>query len=386
MRHDGALVRPTVCVAAVAFLLAGCAELELWPSLGSGPASDGRTEVVIPASTTETTPEPAHEAMPSGAGGGFEGAALDPPATAMPTGTFVGGKVARQQAELVELDASIRDRRMHYDALRDTARESAQGYFASVAAIMARLRVGTTPGNPVLVSQWNAAQSELDRLLTDIAALNTLGNQVAADSAMAAYLLESVRATYALQGAVDEDHRRLESIEDGVNRTVVLIDRTLGEVQETIDRYTDYVNAERRNLTTLALAIKNGDYLGPSLGNPSQRTAAAQATLEPQTVLAGRRPLVVIRFNRPDVEYRQALYTAVSTALDRRPSTGFDLIAVAPMAGSPADVALGANTAKRNAENVLLALTEMGLPSSRVTLTATTSHDVLANEVRIYVR
>ncbi len=390
MRHDVTFVRPTVCLAAAALLLTSCADLDLWPSTMGEPMSGGQTQVVIPPSAAETAPEPVDEATPSSADIGFESATLDPPAPATPTGTFVGTKVVQQQAELAQLDASTRNRQMQYDALRNIARQNSQSYFASVAAITARLRVGTTPGNPVLVSQWNAAQNELDRLLTDIAALSTLGNQVATDSAMAAYLLESVRATYALQGAVDEDHRQLALIEDGVNRTVVSINRTLGELQETINRYTDYVNAERRNLTTLALAVKNGDYLGPSLTNRSQQAVAAQAMLsaplEPQMALAERRPLVVIRFNRPDIEYRQALYSAISTALDRRPSSGFDLIAVAPMAGSPADVELGTNTAKRNANDVLLALTEMGLPSNRVTLSATTSPDVLSNEVRIYVR
>jgi hypothetical protein len=363
----------------------------MWPSLtGEDPAGSG---VAIPASTAEANPDPVYGAAGTTAGGSFENAAFDPQdqlSRAPATGTFVGGKVAQQRVELTNLDRSIGTRQVQYETLRNTARQNSQGYFASVAAITARLRVGTTPGNPVLVSQWNAAQSELDRLLTDIAALNTLGNQVASDSAMASYLLEAVRATYGLQGAVDEDHRQLALIEDGVSRSTVLINRMLGEVQETINRYTEYVNAERRNLTTLALAIKNGDYLGPSLTNLQQQSAAVQATpttpLEPQIALAERRPLVVIRFDRPDVEYRQALYTAISTALDRRPSSSFDLVAVAPNAGSPADVALGSNTAKRNAESVLQALTEMGLPSSRITLSATTSPGVQSNEVHIYVR
>ena len=34
----------------------------------------------------------------------------------------------------------------------------------TIAAIEARLQVGTTPGNPILVQQWNEAQSELDRI------------------------------------------------------------------------------------------------------------------------------------------------------------------------------------------------------------------------------
>jgi hypothetical protein len=309
---------------------------------------------------------------------------------ASPTGTYVGSKVAQQRAELDNLKSSVLNRQAQYENVRNTARQNAQSYFATVAAITARLQVGTTPGNPVLVSQWNAAQSELDRILTDIAALNTLGNQVAADSAMSAYLLDSVRATYGLQGAVDEDHRQLSLIEDETNRTVVLIDRLLGGLHETIGRYTNYINSERRNLTTLALAIKNGEYLGPNLSNNATYAPAVAAVApdnaEIDSSLAERRPLVVIRFDRDNVEFKQALYSAISAALERRPQSTFDLVAVAPNQGSPADVALSANTAKRHAHTVLQALTEMGLPNSRVTLSSTTSPGVQTNEIRIYVR
>ena len=207
---------------------------------------------------------------------------------------------------------------------------------------------------------------------------------------MSAYLLDSVMATYGLQGAVDEDHRQLSLIEDETNRTVVLIDRLLGGLHRTIGRYTNYINSERHNLTTLALAIKNGEYLGPNLSNKASyapaAVAAATNNAEIGSSLAERRPLVVIRFDRDNVEFKQALYSAISAALERRPQSTFDLIAVAPNQGSPADVALAANTAKRHANKVLQALTEMGLPNSRVTLSSTTSPGVQTNEIRIYVR
>ena len=128
----------------------------------------------------------------------------------------------------------------------------------SFMEVNARLQVGTTPGNPVLVQQWNEAQAQLDRISADVAAMNNLANKVAADSAMSSYLLESTRAAYGLSGAVDEDHRQLAILEDEVNKTVVLIDRLLNELSDDIRRQTDYVNRERGNIQTLAVAIKNG--------------------------------------------------------------------------------------------------------------------------------
>jgi hypothetical protein len=384
-----------ILVSAAALLFTACSVTDdaLWPSLtGEDPAGSGE-QVAIPASEAELRDEAIYaESSATMRSQPVSQVSYETDTALMassPTGTFVGAKVAQQRAELENLKASVNNRRIQFEQVRNTARQNSQSYFATIAAVTARLRIGTTPGNPVLVSQWNAAQSELDRILTDIAALNTLGNQVAADSAMSSYLLESVRATYGLQGAVDEDHRQLALIEDEVNRNVVLIDRLLGGLRETINRYTNYVNAERRNLGALALAIKNGEYLGPSLANRNEDYVGGQvrsAAVEPQNLVDERRPLVVIRFDRADVEFKQALYTAILTALERRPQSTFDLVAVAPNMGSPADVALASNAAKRHAETVLQALGEMGLPSSRVTLSSTTSPGVQTNEVHIYVR
>lgn len=380
-------------VLAAALLLAGCSTLEdIFPSL-SDEEPVVYAEPIAPAPSEAAQPTLYPEQVPPATTPLY--AAQDQPAEAgfgQPTGTFVGQKVQEIRSELERLKSTIGQRNAQFQQQRDTSRQDAQAYYATIAAINARLQIGTTPGNPILVSQWNAAQSELDRIMADIAALNTLSNQVASESSMASYILDSVNAAYSLQGAIDEDHRQLALLEDETNRTVVLIDRVLNEVNETIGRFTNYVNSERRNLTMISVAIKNGEYFGESLANRAYQAAilgaeAGAAQAQPSAAVAdGREALVVIRFDRPDVEYKQALYTAVSQALERRPAAQFDVVAVAPNRGTPAEIALGTNTAKRNAQDVLQALTEMGLPVSRINLSATTSPNVFGNEVRVYVR
>jgi hypothetical protein len=95
---------------------------------------------------------------------------------------------------------------------------------------------------------------------------------------------------------------------------------------------------------------------------------------------------MVIRFDRPNVTYEQALYTAVSQALERRPSATFDVVAVAPAGGNAGQVALSTSASKRNAENVVRSLTNMGLPADRISLSATSNASTQANEVQVYVR
>jgi len=95
---------------------------------------------------------------------------------------------------------------------------------------------------------------------------------------------------------------------------------------------------------------------------------------------------VVIRFDRANVQYQQALYNAVNRALERRPGATFDLVAVAPNRGTPAQVTVNTNASKRNAETVLRSLNDMGLQNDRVRLSSMTSTSTDTNEVHVYVR
>ena len=226
-----------------------------------------------------------------------------------------------------------------------------------VAAISARLQIVTTPGNPVLSSQWQSAQTELDRVFQDTSRLNELSNRIASNSALANYLVEATRAAYGIQGAVDEDHRQLSVLEDDVNRTVVSIERLLNETNETIRRQNNYATGERRNLTALALAISNGEAFGPNLSNVAfseavrlSQSGAVTPSASTASRVAGRPPLVVIRFDRPDVDYQQALYSAVSQAIEQRPTALFDVVAVTPNRGAPSEVAVSSGGAKKSAE------------------------------------
>src|SRR3546814_15303199 len=113
---------------------------------------------------------------------------------------------------------------------------------------------------------------------------------------------------------------------------------------------------------------------GTSLANRSFATAAPPRGQIVPTGTAGRRPLVVIRFDRPDVPYEEPLFTAVTEALNRRPNAAFDLVSVVPQRGTPAQVALQANTPRPNADPVRQALTRPGPPAPRPAVTPAPLH------------
>ncbi|MEX2615342.1 MAG: hypothetical protein WD767_04535 [Alphaproteobacteria bacterium] len=381
-----------------AFLLAGCsgADEALWPTLsgsdpaGAPPPAASTVSTTAPASQRLDIPEPQPSvyAAPVQTSQAPVERTIAAPVAGTPTGTFVGRKVEQMRNDLIKLQDSVAGLNSRMLQITNENVAASQRYHAIVADMNARLQIGTTPGNPVMVKQWNDAQQQLEHIAESLGHMDKLSNDAAGEAGLAAWLLDSVRATFTLSGAVDEDHRQLRILEDEVNGTVVLIDRLLNELSEDISRQTTYVANERRNITTMSLAVKNGELYGTSLVNrafaQSQNLASAAAQASGPAV--GERPLVVIRFDRPDIPYQQALYNAISRALERKPDASFDLVAVTPKRGSAAQTALNSTQTKRNAEAVLRTLADMGLPGNRVKLSATTSPDVEANEVQIFVR
>ncbi|MDG2320061.1 MAG: hypothetical protein P8L79_07380 [Rhodospirillaceae bacterium] len=299
--------------------------------------------------------------------------------TAMNTGTFVNQKVSQFNSELNQMRSTLSARSNQLEGIRSQTVSNASTYHGMVGGIKSRLQVGTTPGNPQLMGQWRSSQEQLSRVEGDISRMNQLAAQVATDSAMSSYLLDSVRAAYGLTGAVDDDHRRLRGLEDEVNQTTVTIERLLVELNIDIGRQQQFVANERENLTELAGGINSGQLYG------SQQAASSDTQMASATAgdFSQRQPLVVIRFDRQDVEFEPAVYQAVSRALERRPDAIFDLVAVSPGTGGQG---LSSGSARRNAEQVLQSLSGMGLPADRVMLSAMSSDTAQSSEVHIYVR
>ena len=350
-------------IAGAVFTLSSCgfAEDVFWPSL-TGEEPSGR-----PDRSSERQPE---RQAPRRAAPGTLAQSAQPPlgttnfqpsgvTSGASTGTAVGKKAEALREELRQLQASVAQHNAQLQQLRAKMVQDSQGYHGTVAAINARLQVGTTPGNPILVQQLNSARSEIDRLGTDIGEINRLGTMVSEDSTKSGFMSESARAAFRLSGAVDEDHRQLAILEDEINRTVVLIDRLLKEVAEDVRRQTNYVATERSNLNLLSTGVVSGEIYGASLVNRAMLSRA----------IAHGAPLAMAPLDTT-----------------RRPEAAFDLVSVAPASGGAARIALNSNKARRHAEGVLRSLIEMGLPPGRVAVSAKTSGTVRINEVHLYLR
>jgi hypothetical protein len=317
-----------------------------------------------------------------------------------PVDTMTSQQINQIQQRLYDLQAQVADKASELQTLQIVGQDLAANYYASVATISTQLQSGTTPGNPRLKNRLMVAEDALDTLSGNVADLNKLAIDVADLATVSNFLQQEARAAYGLSGSVEEDHVQLAQLEDAVSNTAVAIERLLNGVNDDITRSAAYMASERQNLRTLALAISNGDLYGKSLASrpfsnavgtnimnqASFGSAAPSMGMPMASVLQQPRPLMKIRFDRPDVDYTQALYMSVNDAMKKYPSSSFELVAVSPGMGNPAKVAIESTRARRNAEKVLRNMVQMGVNTNRVNLANLTKDDVQYNEVHLYVR
>ena len=352
--------------------------------------SDQSQTAATPGTLPGTLPGAATSSMPGSAPSGVGGAATAgagvtiTPVTIEPgsdTGTVVSKTVAALRDQLSGLQNKIVSAAQSLANLRDAAAGYTGSYQQAKAQITTRLQIGTTRGNPEMVSQWNVAQSALDSLSGNINALSALGTEIAGDASMAHYVLSTAQATMNVSGAVDEDHRQLAVLEDEAQQTSILTDRLMKEVSDDLQRQTAYVGNERASLTTLAAAIKDGQLYGGNLGSGMVAAPASYGVAG-----VGGAPLVTIRFDRARVAYQQILYSALSQALQAQPSATFAVVAVSPTRGTAAAVQLAQSAAQRHAQEVLRSMTDMGVPGARLSVSSSTDPTVSAPEVRVFVQ
>ena len=302
----------------------------------------------------------------------------------------VSKKIAAIETKLRQVQKNIKKATDSFRDLKNKSAEEADHYYEYVARIRARLQNGTTPGNPELTEMWKQASALLsgsDKNMSETAKLSS--EMVRAKNELDS-LLETIRETFSVPGAMEIDHENLKQLEDESNQTIVSLKRLSSELSLQIARQQRYFSTESQNVNALSTEIQAGRV---SNGNVSQMVPSAAATKPakpaylpsaidlPETDISGRRPLMVIRFNKRDMDYEQSLYKAVKAALDKRPSTHFEVVAV-----SPADTRSGAFEAAKNADAVRESLLAMGLPASRIYSSQASKPGIKTTEVHLYLK
>ena len=305
-----------------------------------------------------------------------------------PIFTYVGQRIIEMQEEFNKLDADIKQGEDSFEELKFNGIKSAENYHSIVAAIAARLQIGTTPGNPILLNQYEQAQTELAEVGAQGQNLVDVGNQIALFSTRVSYLLEQARSAKKLRGAVDEDHRNLTSFQDRLNKKNVDVLRILEELNETVRRRDIFLAAERRRLTQLANAISVGESFGLGLGNLGSLPAindneSLEQGKRSDNISVSPNPIAIFRINEQD-NYEQNLFGAISATLEKSPKSRFTLVAVSSSAGNASEQAQRAANARNDVSTLISSLVSMGMPIDRISVSSLSAANVENTEVRLY--
>jgi len=229
------------------------------------------------------------------------------------------------------------------------------------------------------------ARLRIGRINGDLLKLNALSARLNATAAQTAKLLSELRR--ARGGSRDRVARsELAGLAPIVEETDTLPRRMLAAIQTDINAQSAYTREQSNGLDLLAEAVAK-DKGRPSTWVPELEAKSLEEVFKPGAGAKdadGRRPrsarpLVRIRFTRPNVQYKDALYRALQAALKQRPDLAFEVVGVAPTAARQP----GALT---RAQEVRFAMADMGVPPEKVTVTTETSPGAQSDEVRIFVR
>ena len=230
-------------------------------------------------------------------GGPFATTGGQGPTTTNPMISQTGTQTVRQRVQQLRADQTalanaISQQQGQLSTTRSTIASETSAYGSLTNGITSRLQSGTTPGNPELVNQWNAAQAKLDAITMNVGTLNSLATQVTTQASVAGYLLENVRATFAVGGAVEEDHRNLRSIESETTGSMQQIDRLISDLNAEIARQNGFLARERTNLAALSYGVNLG-----RLGAPAQQ----RVTVMPRRVAVQPSPALGMPIRLGDV-------------------------------------------------------------------------------------
>lgn len=304
-----------------------------------------------------------------------------------PTGTFVGGKINQFRADLSSIQNAISSHNNDFLRFKDLVDEQTSVYQGLSSAIRSRLQIGTTPGNPILVGQWNDAQRALEDIQNNVNNLQIVNNRVTADAALITHLKNAIDSSFFISGAIDEDHNQLKVLNDDVQRTSVLYARLMDELEQKISREIMILNDERQYMKKLAEDVEVGKF-GARVSSPPTTGSNAQEKSKTNSIdtvniapLNYDNAILVIKFDDTNFDYSTALFESISNALEQMPSANFEVVAVSPTGG-----ASFSDKARQRASEVFGKIVEMGVPSERLSLTSSNSTTAQAEEVHIYLK
>ncbi len=345
------------------------------------------------------------------------------------SGTRVGQYATGLQAEFLTIQRSIRTQQAELQTIFNSNAKNVEIFYGTNAAIEARLHLGTLPNNRVLIEQWNEAQAALDQIAWNIRDLDRLVELLIGD----ANAINSVRRKVQTLGGDSEGNARdrdnLMRLEGDATAALNLINRLQQESLYVMGRESSFMQVRRPALATLQESIRAGNLADTVIATatvPQQREPSPQTNSVPtpaESVVSERSvitqepalqqetvsrvpteqeaeqqvsgidvdaitsvPLVIIRFDRPNVVYEGPLERAIRRTLAKDPNMQFNLVAVFPPHDDEAALMQAESASWNFAQSVFRSLTEkIGVAPEQIEMRTQIKDAAKSNEVHIYV-
>ncbi len=337
------------------------------------------------------------------------------------TGTVVGRKVTEFKNELNHIRSQLNKDSETLVKLRADVTANITKYNEIMAAMETKLQLGTTPANPKMVAFYNNAQNVLQENETAIEGLNNLSADTAALATQLAALISSVRETYSVPGALDEDHANLRVLENGAEQTAVAVKNMMAEVMVDSAQQKAATQNARVRLLGMNNAIAHGSFgpdnavilsqplPRPQVMQPAPRPQVMQPAPRPQTVkqplpkikapvkavktqtkpqaktvapvtVSKNAPLFKVVFNAEDINYKKDLESAINKALAANAKAKFKVEAVNPLkTAATAD-------SKKYAAEVFAEMINLGVAPEDIVIVSKAGSDVKIPLVNVYIK
>lgn len=177
------------------------------------------------------------------------------------TGTHIGGIVIEFNRMIGEIEARAAVIVQATRELYENAIAEVNHYHLVTSEIEAKLQLGTTPGNPILIELRNKAHEQLNQIMSTIGKMDGLANEFFQNSSQIKVLSSNINNTLQLPGAVDEDHAHLILMSDELEKVQREIIQALETLNANAKRQNEWLAAERGHLGNLSLAVDKGSTL-----------------------------------------------------------------------------------------------------------------------------
>jgi hypothetical protein len=309
------------------------------------------TGALFPDRPANPPPPATTAALPQAGTSIFAPVAVTPGAN---TGTPQGAKIADLRARLVALQGELSARNANLSELRQRA--------AGEGALYRISKSEATTVTPPAPQALQKAQAALDRFAAATASLDSEMRIFAKGAAESNKLMTE---SLAVRDGSEGDKAQLNTLRGEISQTANQLDGIVNEISNEWALQSAFLAKERASLASLgATAAAAASLAPPALASPAMLAAPA---------------FVTIKFDRPNVAYRDALAQAVSAAKRRKPDASFDVIGVA--AGPTVTP-----EATTRAQEVANTLASLGVDMGKIRMFNAAAAGQRFAEVRIHAR